>query len=147
MPYVDKPAPRDGLDGKFSFQYVTACALLDGRVGIDSFNNERRFSPDMEAMLGRIHVVRDPAIPGSFEHMHVDIEVQLAGGERLTAHCEKPKGYIGTPVSDEDHLVKLRDCFARGPGDLDVDAFISACRNIESLDGDQIKRLMHRLRG
>ncbi|MDH3414414.1 MAG: MmgE/PrpD family protein, partial [Gammaproteobacteria bacterium] len=61
MPYVDKPAPRDGLDGKFSFQYVTACALLDGGVGIESFGNRRRFAADMEEMLERIQVIRDPA--------------------------------------------------------------------------------------
>lgn len=147
MPYVDKPAPRDGLDGKFSFQYVTACALLDRRIGIESFSNERRFSADMEAMLRRIHLTRDPAIPGSFEHMYVDIEVELANGQRLRARCEKPKGYIGTPVSDEDHLTKVRDCLARAPGDLDVNEIISTCRNIEFLDGAGIRRLMRALRG
>jgi aconitate decarboxylase len=147
MPYVDKPAPRDGLDGKFSFQYVTACALLDGRVGIESFADARRFAPDMQAMLARIGVVRDPGIPGSFEHMHVVIEVTLAGGERLSARCDKPKGYVGTPVPEADHLLKVRDCLARGRGDLDVEAVIAACRGIESLDGAGIKRLMRTLRG
>ena len=37
--------PRSGLDGKFSIQYCAAIALLDGAVGIDSFTDQRRFSP------------------------------------------------------------------------------------------------------
>ena len=35
--YVDRPEPVSGLDGKFSLQYTTAVALLDGDVTIDSF--------------------------------------------------------------------------------------------------------------
>jgi 2-methylcitrate dehydratase PrpD len=142
MPYVDKPAPRDGLDGKFSFQYVTACALLDGAVGIDSFGNQRRFAADMEQMLARIRVVRDPAIPGSFEGMHVCIEVRLSNGERLSARCDKPKGYVGTPVSDMDHLAKVRDCLARGSGIEAVDEIVAACRALDSQDGAGIRGLM-----
>ena len=34
MPYVDRPRPRTGLDGKFSFQYTVAAALLDGAVTV-----------------------------------------------------------------------------------------------------------------
>ena len=32
---------RSGLDGKFSIQYTTLIALLDGEVSVDSFTNER----------------------------------------------------------------------------------------------------------
>ncbi|MDH3413720.1 MAG: MmgE/PrpD family protein, partial [Gammaproteobacteria bacterium] len=146
MPYVDKSAPRDGLDGKFSFQYVTACALLDRKVGIESFSNERRFAADMDDTLGKIQVIRDPAIPGSFEHMHLVIEVELANGERLSARCDKPKGYVGTPLSDDEHLVKVRDCLARGSGIGSVDEIVATCREFESLDGAGVKRLMRALR-
>ena len=43
--YVNRPQPQTGLDGKFSVQYTTAVALLDGEITIDSFTNERRFAP------------------------------------------------------------------------------------------------------
>ena len=46
------PVPRSGLDGKFSVEYCAAAALLDGHVGIDTFTDARRFSPDMEAIAG-----------------------------------------------------------------------------------------------
>ena len=36
---ADRPNPRSGLEGKFSFQYAASVALLDGRVGINSFTD------------------------------------------------------------------------------------------------------------
>jgi aconitate decarboxylase len=147
MPYVDKPQPRDGLDGKFSFQYVTACALLDRRVGIESFSNERRFAPDIAGMLARIELVRDAAIPGSFEHMHVSIEAELANGERVSARCDKPRGYVGTPLPEADHLLKVRDCLALGPARAHAPAIIDACQRLYELDDAGIAQLMGWLRG
>ena len=44
--YVDRPQPETGLDGKFSVQYTTALALLDGRITIESFTDERRFAAE-----------------------------------------------------------------------------------------------------
>jgi 2-methylcitrate dehydratase PrpD len=33
-PYTDWGAPQTGLEGKFSFQYTVAAALLGGRIGL-----------------------------------------------------------------------------------------------------------------
>ena len=52
-----RPVPTTGLDGKFSAQYCAAAALLDGRVNIETFTDERRFSPDMEAMLRKVRLL------------------------------------------------------------------------------------------
>ena len=43
---TERPVPTTGLDGKFSPQDRAAAALLDGRVNIETFTDERRFSPD-----------------------------------------------------------------------------------------------------
>lgn len=147
MPYVVKPAPRDGLDGKFSFEYVTACALLDARVDIESFTDRRRFAADMEDMLARIRVVQDDAIPGSFEEMHVTLEVELTDGQRLQARCDRPRGYVGTPVPRADHLTKVRDCFSRGAGIVDVDEVVDRCLALASLNAAAVTQLMVSLRG
>jgi len=41
MTYVNRPRPKKGLEGKFSLQYTAASALLDGKVGIRTFTDER----------------------------------------------------------------------------------------------------------
>ena len=80
MRYVDRPKPATGLDGKFSFQYTSAAALLDGRVGIRTFTDERLKQPDMQALLARCEVTLDAAVPGNFEDMFLDMAVELADG-------------------------------------------------------------------
>ena len=83
--YVNRPFPETGLDGKFSVQYTTAVALLDGEVTIDSFTNERRFAPDVEALLPRVQLIVDDAIPNDFDRMHAIVSVTLKDRRALFA--------------------------------------------------------------
>ena len=113
MKYIDRPQPATGLDGKFSLQYTAAAAMLDGKVGIDTFTDERRFRPDMVGMLAKITLTQDASIIGDFHHMHVAIEADLADGGRVSAICRGPKGSWGVPLAPSDHRDKLNDCFHR----------------------------------
>ncbi len=113
MPYVDRPLPLDGLAGKFSLQYTAACALLDGRVTIDSFADAQRFRPEMERLLPKLHLEQREDIPATFETMHVELAVTLRDGTRLAARCDKPAGAWGMPpLTAERHQEKVRDCLA-----------------------------------
>src|SRR4029077_18524475 len=95
MPYVDRPAPPTGLAGKFSFQYTAAVALLDGDVDVWSFSDQRRFEPDVDALLERISIEVDPAREGRFDRMRVDVDVELADGHVVHATCDGPPGIWG----------------------------------------------------
>ena len=111
MAYVDRPQPATGLEGKFSFQYTTAAALLDGTVGIGTFTDARRFRSDMAALLNKIELIQDASIPGNWTQLHVTIDVELRDGTRLEARCRSPFGAWGQPaLTPERHDVKLRDC-------------------------------------
>jgi 2-methylcitrate dehydratase PrpD len=110
MPDVDRPAPVSGLEGKFSFQYAAACALLDGKVGIASFHDQRRFRGDMKSMLRRMKVTVDPSLPTTFHQMQVSIEVTLHDGSLHRAACTRPPGFWGAPLDIVQHREKLRDC-------------------------------------
>lgn len=141
MNYIDRPRPAHGHEGKFSFQYTAAVALLDGRVGIDSFTDERRFRADMEAMLGKIQLKADPAIAGEWLNMRVTIDV-VSSGRTHTGTATGPKGAWGQPpLSDAEHEVKLRDCLGRGLERGSVDEVLSLLRNLENLDSPGLKRI------
>ncbi|MBM3490406.1 MAG: MmgE/PrpD family protein [Alphaproteobacteria bacterium] len=148
MPYVDRPAPADGLTGKFSFQYTAAAALLDRQVGIDSFRDERRFAADMVALLPLVQVEQREEIPASFEAMHVELEVTLADGHRIVARCDKPKGYIGAaPLSEAEHLTKVEDCLSRALAPARAAEAIEHCQRFDRLPSEGIGRLMTLLAG
>ena len=96
--------PRTGLDGKFSVEYCAAAALLDGRVGIDTFTDERRFAPDMEAMLPRVSVVSEPDRDGA-ESVAV-----LKDGNTVSGTCIEFLGSIGNQMNPDERHAKFMHC-------------------------------------
>jgi len=143
MAYVDRPKPKKGLEGKFSLQYTAAAALLDGRVGIRTFTDARLASADMQDLLGKFEVRLDPAIPGRFEDMHVLLRVELDGGRVLETRCNGPRGKWGTPpISETEHLVKVRDCLVTRLEPASAERVIVLARRIDDLDAAGVRNLM-----
>ena len=141
MAYIDRPRPAHGHEGKFSFQYTAAVALLDGAVGIDSFSDARRFSADMESLLGKIELRQDPAIPGEWLNMRVTIDV-TAAGRTHSYTCTGPLGAWGQPpLTDAGHDVKLRDCLARGLQPPAVEEVLGLLARLETLATRDIRRI------
>ncbi|MCY4365036.1 MAG: MmgE/PrpD family protein [Chloroflexi bacterium] len=123
------PVPRSGLDGKFSVEYCAAAALLDGQVGIDTFTDERRFAPDMEGMLGRISV--EPEGPESGATLATAL---LKNGNTVSAECSAFRGSARNPMSREERLVKVRDCFTRALSASDTERALEMLENLEQVD-------------
>ncbi|MBI2872591.1 MAG: MmgE/PrpD family protein [Chloroflexi bacterium] len=133
MDYVVRPFPATGLEGKFSFQYTVAAALLDGQVVIESFTDGRRFAPDMEELLPRIRVVQDPAIPANFEGMWTEVTVRTSGGRELAERCDRPRGIWGSPLSHDELLAKFRNCAGRVLFRPEVDRCAKLLEGLERL--------------
>jgi aconitate decarboxylase len=111
--YVNRPQPKTGLDGKFSVQYATAIALLDGEVTIDSFTDERRFAPDAVELLKRTTLRYDDTIPRDFDRMHVVVTVTLKDGHRVSKKIDRLSGWIGYPLTRDERLKKFHSCARR----------------------------------
>ena len=129
------PVPRSGLDGKFSVEYCAAAALLDGHVGIDTFTDARRFAPDMEGMLGRMSV--EPEGP---ESGATQATALLRDGTTVSAECSAFRGSASNPMSRDERLAKVRDCFRRALSESDTESVLEMLENLESLD--DVGRLM-----
>jgi aconitate decarboxylase len=143
MAYVDRPRPKTGLEGKFSLQYTAAGALLDGKVGISTFTDARLAKADMQNLLAKFEVRLDPSIPGRFEEAHVLLRVELDSGRVLETRCDGPRGKWGLPpISEAEHLVKVRDCLATRLEAVAVEAVIGLARKIDSLDAAGVRQLM-----
>jgi len=143
MTYVNRPRPKTGLSGKFSLQYTAASALLDGKVGIRTFTDARLAKADMQDLLGKFELRLDPKIPGRFEEMHVLLRVELDGGRVLEARCDGPRGKWGMPpISEAEHLVKIRDCLATRFEPAAAEAVIGLARRIDDLDAAGVRQLM-----
>ena len=141
MQYIDRPRPAHGHEGKFSFQYTAAAALLDGKVTIDSFTDRRRFSPDMEALLNKIELRQDPQLAGEWLNMRLTIDVVAAGRSHAYTSAG-PKGAWGQPpLTDAEHSLKLRDCLGRSLSPAANDEVLDLLGRLEALAAGDIKRM------
>ena len=59
LEYVNRPQPRSGTEARFSVQYTTLAALLDGEVNLDSFSDERLHAADMVTLLPKVQMLPD----------------------------------------------------------------------------------------
>ncbi len=139
---ANRPQPRGGLEGKFSFQYTAAAALLDGEVGFRSFTDERRFRPDMTALLEKISVVYDKSIPQDTRRMQVTVEITFDDGTQHSSTCRKPPGTWGEPINEAQHRAKLRDCLGVRFDNAGTDRVLEMLERLEQLSAAQVKQLM-----
>jgi aconitate decarboxylase len=143
MDYVDRGRPTSGLDGKFSLQYTVAAALLDGRVDLATFSDERVAAADVADLLGRIELVPSAGIPARFEEMHVLVEVELSDGTTLRARCDGPPGsWRSGPVAPADHLRKVTDCLGAVLDPPTVATVVGLANRIEGLTAAELRRLV-----
>ena len=138
MPYIDRPHPTTGLDGKFSWQYTAAVALLDGKADPASFTDVRRFAGDMVALLDRMILVGDPKISGRFDRMHVEITVELDDGSVVTRRCDAPIGSWSRPVPPERVWAKAKSLIGHTLGSCLADIIASPM-------GFEVSRLLETL--
>lgn len=142
MKYVDRQQPATGLDGKFSLQYTTAAALLDGSVKIASFSDERRFRADMVELLDKFELRQDESIKGDFHSMYVEVEVELEDGSRHDTVCRGPRGSWNAPMDESDHEEKLRDCLNYGLPGPAGEKLIAQLNRLETLDAQAVRSVI-----
>ena len=139
---ANRPQPRVGLEGKFSFQYTAAAALLDGKVGIDAFTDERRFRADMVGLLAKTSVVYDKSIPQDTRKMHVEVEVTLHDGAKHSRTCRRPPGGWGAPVDAEQHRTKIRECLGVRLQEPELGRSLDLLDDLERLSAQEVAQLM-----
>lgn len=143
--YVNRPQPASGLDGKFSVQYTTAVALLDGEVTVDSFTNERRYAPDAVDLLRRVKLRFDDAIPRDFDRMHIVVTVSLGGGRSFSKKIDRLSGWVGFPLAREERLKKFHSCARRLLPKAAAERVIALVEGLEGLP--DVREIMDILRG
>ncbi|WP_160148694.1 MmgE/PrpD family protein [Amycolatopsis alkalitolerans] len=123
--------PRSGLEGKFSAEYVVAAALLDGRLGLDTYTDAAVTRPEVQALAERVDVTEQrvpPRGPAEWDQAYAVIRVELADGSVRETRVDVPRGDCRAPLSDAELEAKLKDCvsysgMAVDPGELSAELF------------------------
>jgi len=104
--------PLSSLEGKFSMQYCLAAALLDLRVGLDSFEDDQVLRPAAQSLIPRIDMRRFPGNEGkpSWTEGCNEVDVYLKDGTVLRQQARRASSGALRGVTIDDIRAKFRDC-------------------------------------
>ncbi len=128
--------PRTGLQAKFSLEYVVAAGLVDGAVTLDSFTDRMVQRPEITELCERVEISEDSSIEthsNPIENGHVNVELTLRDGRRLSRRVREPRGGPGLPLAPEQLAAKFDDC---AKGVLMPDSAASALARLRRLDSE-----------
>ena len=114
---MNRPEPKRGLEGKFSFQHCAAAALVDGAGHDAQFSDERVANPVIASVRARVSATVDE----SMREDEVHLSINLNDGTTLSTYVEHATGSPDNPMTSEALESKYRDLatdvFDRGRAD------------------------------
>ena len=110
------PAPKTGLEGKFSIEYVIAAALLDGEVKLESFTDSMVNRPEAIALTKKVQRYRvDDPKRYSSKVGYTDLCIRTRHGT-FAMRAERVPGAPDWPMSPDEQRKKFLDCASRALG-------------------------------
>jgi len=131
--HFDRPTIRRGLEGKFSHQYHVALAVLDRKVTIESFHDERALAQDMQDFLKKMTVRVDPSIPRNPDIVYYAVTIRLRDGREVTATQPLPKSHWRYPLPRSEWVGKFRANAGRVLNERNAEQIIELVDKLEEL--------------
>lgn len=125
--------PVTGLEGKFSMPFCAAAALVDGEVGIATFDVERLQAPPIRALMPKVSMRANPAFDAEPPLSHTRVTVRLRDGRVLLQSADGARGYPARPASDDQLAAKFSVCARRSLPPPIADRAWSALTRIEHI--------------
>ncbi len=133
---------KTGLRGKFAINYVVALALLDGKLEIATFTDEKANQRQVQDALSKVSVIVDESIPEPGPYCPVSVE--LKNGTRHSYAARIAKGDPRNPMSEDEVLDKFRGNAKSVISEKQSEELIATVRNLEAVEN--VGRLVSLLR-
>jgi 2-methylcitrate dehydratase PrpD len=125
--------PTSGLEAKFSLPFCAAAAVVDGCVGLETFEVARLHDPRIAAMQARVRMTVDPSLdPLAPALTQARVTVRLKNGRILSANANGARGYPDRPASDEELAAKFLSCARQALPPPAADRAFHVLREIET---------------
>jgi 2-methylcitrate dehydratase PrpD len=130
----DRPVVHSGLEAKFSHQYLAALAVLDGKVTIESFADERVLTEDVQELMKKIRIRVDSSLPKNPDLRYHPVAIRLRDGKEVAGAQPLARGHWRYPLERSEWLKKFRDNAARVLTAAEVEKIIALVDDLENLD-------------
>jgi 2-methylcitrate dehydratase PrpD len=126
------PEVKTGLRGKFAINYVVAMCILDGKLELATFTDERVNQPQVQEAFSKVQVNSDESIPEPGPYCPVTVE--LKNGTKLSYTAKVAKGDPRNPMSEDEVTEKFRGNVKLAIAEKQAEALISEVKQLESVD-------------
>lgn len=130
--------PETGFQGKFSLEYVMAAAILDKKVVLGTFTDEKVRDSKMREILRKVKVVVHPEWSGAI--YTAPVKVILKDKRVYTNQINIPRGSPDAPLSSEELAAKYTDCAEKVLSPEQIKRSMELLLNLERLK--DVKELM-----
>jgi 2-methylcitrate dehydratase len=104
----EKWNPKSRETADHSMPYCVAAALIDGKVDLATFGEQRIADPKIHALMQRIKIVRDDELSAKYpDGIPNDIEITTKDGRVIRDRTDYPRGHYKNPMSDEEVAAKF----------------------------------------
>jgi 2-methylcitrate dehydratase PrpD len=136
LPHTNNPEPETPLEAKFSVQYITARALMDGRVEPEHFEATSYNDAMMRDLTARVHArPADDYAARDDRGFAARVAVTLNDGTRhQTENLREPGRGPQNPMSEEEIKAKFTACARRVLTDTERDAVWGLVRNFADIE-------------
>ena len=122
---------KTGLRGKFAINYVVAMCILDGRLELATFTDDKVNELKVQEALGKVQVICDESIPEPGPYCPVTVELKSGGRHSFTTRIAK--GDPRNPMTEHEVIEKFRGNAKLVISEDQADKLVAAVRNLEAL--------------
>jgi len=129
------PATRETAD--HSIPFLICAALIDGKIGVNTFTPERIGDPTLRPLMQKVKVIHDEALDKLLEANRSNpcrLEILLRNGEKKTSSVDYPKGHFRNPATDADIEQKLVSLNGRLLPPARLSRLVDLCWHLDQLD-------------
>ena len=134
--------PTTSLEAKFSMPFVMATALIERKLGLAQFTDEQVNAPVTRDLMKRVicRIYPDWVEGKDNEERPQLVIVKLKNGKEYSHGVDVQKGHAKLPLTEEELLVKYRECARMALRDDEAEQCIELVWKLEKLEN--IKELM-----
>ena len=125
--------PKTALEGKFSLEFCTAVALIDGGVSLKQFANEKVKDSVVQELIKKIKYVHPSEMGAGLIDLGGELVVKLRNGKIYSRKVDIAKGNPENPLSSDELIHKYRDCAGLSLSPEDTNKSLDLLLNLESI--------------
>lgn len=133
--YILRHNPETGIQGKFSMPYILARALVDGRLGLDSFTDKAVQETAVRKLAEKVQMELDLELSEDKEDSQPSkVTIQLKDGRSFSHRVDYPKGGRQVPLSPEEIRDKFVECARTAITEESTNRVLAYLRDVQDLD-------------